>query len=73
MWRFRIVVAMNSLISKSIMDSSAGNIGEEGEGEDGLKESASESHGSERSELVVSRLCTRGVYGARRPEEKKEE
>jgi hypothetical protein len=68
-----ILEAMNSFISTSILDSSASNIGEEGEDEDGLKESASESHASETSELMVSRLCLRGVYGARRPEEKREE
>jgi len=70
-WRLRIVLAMNSLICTSITYSSPSGIGEEGEG--GVNESASESHGSERSELVVSRLCTRGLWGARRPEEKKEE
>jgi hypothetical protein len=70
-WRLRITAAMNSPISTSIMYSSASGIGEEGEG--GLNESASESHGSERSELVVSGLGRRGLCGARRPEEKKEE
>lgn len=68
----RRVEATNSLISTSIIDSSGRAIGEEGEGEDGLtKSSASE---SEKSELTVSRRrWRRGVCGARRPEEKKEE
>jgi len=75
--RFRSVEATNSLISTSIIDSSGSAIGEEGEGDVGLNESvsASESHAddSEKSELTVSRRCRRGVCGARRPEEKKEE
>jgi len=71
----RNVEAMNSLISTSIIDSSSGSaIGDEGEGDDRLNESsaASESH-EDKSEPTVSRRCRRGVYGARRPEEKKEE
>ena len=71
----RNIEATNSLISTSIIDSSSGSaIGDEGEGDDRLNESsaASDSH-EDKSELAVSRRCRRGVCGARRPEEKKEE
>jgi len=75
----RNLEAISSLTSTSIFDSSSSSLTSrgsamgEGDGDDGLNGSSASESQEEKSERRVSRYCRRGVCGARRPEEKKEE